>query len=49
MAKISPEKMEQMSRANEMLFREKACPACGSRMVVCEKPSAPDVFPRINV
>ena len=49
MAKISPEKMEQMSRANEMLFREKACPACGSRMVVCEKPSAPEVFPRINV
>lgn len=47
--KLSKDELERMRLANEVLFQEKACPACGSRMAVCRQPESAAEFPYLNL
>ena len=43
------ERLEQLRRANEILFAPKSCPDCSQRLAVCLKPASPQAFPQLNV
>ena len=42
-------KLKAMSRANEALYLDKACPVCGARLAVCRKPQGAGDFPVLNL
>lgn len=49
MAAKNRDKLRQMAEKNDILFRDRACPQCGSRLAVCLKPQGTDAFPYLNL
>lgn len=42
-------KLEAKARANEAAYRDRACPACGGRLLFCFQPESAGAFPSLNL